>query len=65
MADKEKRGKTNKVIQADKEPTRPKVSLAEDFPNLVLLVVLYMFQGLPMGMFLSSVPLLFKKYLTY
>jgi PAT family acetyl-CoA transporter-like MFS transporter 1 len=42
-----------------------KVTLREDMPNLILLVILYTFQGLPMGMFLQSVPLLFKKYLTY
>lgn len=32
---------------------------------MILLMVLYGFQGLPMGLFLKSVPLLFKQYLTY
>ena len=37
----------------------------KDLPKMVLLVVLYSFQGLPLGFFLSTVPILFKKYLTY
>mmetsp|Transcript_9132 Transcript_9132/g.25671 ORF Transcript_9132/g.25671 Transcript_9132/m.25671 type:complete len:478 (+) Transcript_9132:57-1490(+) len=36
-----------------------------DVPNMALLVILYSFQGLPMGLFLKSVPLLFKQYLSY
>ena len=32
---------------------------------MILLVVLYSFQGLPMGLFLKSIPVLFKQYLTY
>ena len=32
---------------------------------MILLVILYSFQGLPLGFFLSTVPVLFKKYLTY
>jgi PAT family acetyl-CoA transporter-like MFS transporter 1 len=32
---------------------------------MALLTVLYGFQGLPLGLFLSSVPILFKKYMTY
>ena len=32
---------------------------------MILLVILYSFQGLPLGFFLSSVPIIFKKYLTY
>ena len=32
---------------------------------MLLLVVLYGFQGLPMGLFLNSIPLLFKQYLSY
>jgi MFS transporter, PAT family, solute carrier family 33 (acetyl-CoA transportor), member 1 len=42
-----------------------KTTIREDMPNLLLLVLLYTFQGLPMGLFLSSIPLLFKKYLSY
>ena len=37
----------------------------KDIPNMILLVILYGFQGLPMGLFLNSIPLLFKQYLTY
>jgi len=32
---------------------------------MILLMVLYSFQGLPMGLFLSTIPLLFKQFLTY
>jgi len=32
---------------------------------MILLIVLYSFQGLPIGFFSGSVPLLFKKYLSY
>ena len=32
---------------------------------MFLLVTLYSFQGLPLGFILSTVPILFKKYLTY
>ena len=32
---------------------------------MVLLIILYAFQGLPMGLFLKSIPVLFKQYLTY
>ena len=37
----------------------------KELPKLFLLVTLYSFQGLPLGFFLSTVPILFKKYLTY
>lgn len=40
-------------------------SISKDLPNLLLLVMLYIFQGLPMGLFLKSIPLLFKKYFSY
>lgn len=32
----------------------------EDIPNMILLIILYGFQGLPMGLFLKTIPLLFK-----
>ena len=32
---------------------------------MALMVTLYSFQGLPLGFFLSTIPILFKKYLTY
>lgn len=37
----------------------------KELPKMVLLVILYSFQGLPLSFFLSSVPIIFKKYLTY
>ena len=37
----------------------------KELPKICLLVILYGFQGLPLGFFLSSVPIIFKKYLTY
>ena len=37
----------------------------KEIPKMILLVILYSFQGLPLGFFLSSVPIIFKKYLTY
>ncbi|TNV84327.1 hypothetical protein FGO68_gene12155 [Halteria grandinella] len=37
----------------------------KDLPRIILLTILYAFQGLPIGLFLSTVPILFKKYLTY
>lgn len=36
-----------------------------DLPRIILLTILYAFQGLPIGLFLSTVPILFKKYMTY
>lgn len=36
-----------------------------DVPKMLLLVLLYAFQGLCFGLFLNSIPLIFKKYLTY
>ena len=37
----------------------------KEIPKMILLVLLYSLQGLPLGFFLSTVPILFKKYLTY
>ena len=37
----------------------------QDLPSIVLLVIMYSFQGLTWGFFMSSVPLIFKQYLTY
>ena len=34
-------------------------------PNLFLLMILYTFQGLTFGLFLSTVPIVFKQYLNY
>jgi len=36
-----------------------------ELPKILLLIVLYALQGLPIGFFLSSIPVIFKKYLTY
>lgn len=37
----------------------------QELHKIVLLVILYSFQGLPIGFFLSTIPILFKKDLTY
>lgn len=39
--------------------------MIEDVPKMILLVILYMLQGLSLGFFLSTIPMLFKQYLTY
>lgn len=36
-----------------------------DLPKMLFLMILYAFQGLAFGFFLVTVPILFKKYLTY
>ena len=48
--------------EADEENRR---LFIKEIPKMILLVILYSFQGLPLGFFLSTVPILFKKYLTY
>ena len=50
----------NQMSEAEK-----KRLFRKDLPKMVLLVILYSFQGLPMGFFLSSIPIIYKKYLTY
>ena len=40
-------------------------SVLQVLPKLVLLTVLYMIQGVPIGFFTLTVPLQFKKYLDY
>ena len=39
--------------------------IVQDLPKMALLVVLYAFQGLPLGLFFSTVPILFKKFMSY
>jgi hypothetical protein len=39
--------------------------LIKDLPKLLLLVALYMLQGLSLGFFLMGFPVVFKKYLSY
>ncbi len=51
-------------IRGDKEQYKAK-RFWQDVPNMILLVILYSFQGLPMGLFLKSIPVLFKQYLSY
>lgn len=51
--------------KAKKEQLTDSQLLIQDLPGLILLVILYTFQGLPMGLFLTTVPMLFKKYLSY
>lgn len=36
-----------------------------DLPNYILLLLLYIFQGAPGGLFRISIPTIFKKYLSY
>ena len=52
--------KTKELSEEEK-----KRMFTKELPKMVLLVILYSFQGLPLGFFLSSVPIIFKKYLTY
>jgi MFS transporter, PAT family, solute carrier family 33 (acetyl-CoA transportor), member 1 len=37
----------------------------KELPKMMLLVILYSFQGLGFGMFFSTVPIIFKKDLSY
>ena len=37
----------------------------KELHKIILLIVLYTIQGLTIGFFLMSVPVIFKKYLTY
>ena len=53
-----------KVKELSEEEETQKM-FRKELPKMVLLVILYSFQGLPLGFFLSSVPIIFKKYLTY
>lgn len=59
----------SKKLRAKEEngPTEKKktVNIMEETPKLVLLVMLYVFQGLPFGLFLNTIPMLFKRFLTY
>ena len=59
--------KSNKKMAKVKELTDDEKyrMFIKELPKMILLVILYSFQGLPLGFFLSSVPIIFKKYLTY
>ena len=37
----------------------------KDFPKMILLVSLYNFQGMMFGFFMSTLPIIFKPYLSY
>ena len=37
----------------------------KELPKMILLVILYTFQGMMFGFFVSSMPIIFKPYLTY
>ena len=50
--------------QKEKEKNIAKL-FRQDIPSMILLVLLYAFQGLPMGLFLKTIPILFKNYLSY
>jgi hypothetical protein len=43
----------------------PDPSLIEDLPNMVLLVVLYMMQGVPLGLTMGALPLLLASKASY
>eukprot|EP00842_Homolaphlyctis_polyrhiza_P002586 jgi/Hompol1/3328/HPOL_003202-RA len=48
------------------DPTHPsKTDVGKDFGNIVLLVVLYMLQGVPLGLSMGSVPFLLKSKLSF
>ena len=59
--------RTKKIKDAEKklEEEKKRNQLIGEIPKMALLIILYAFQGLPLGFFLTTVPLLFKKYLTY
>eukprot|EP00158_Paraphelidium_tribonemae_P004001 Partr_v1_DN26518_c0_g1_i2_m3566 putative solute carrier family 33 (acetyl-CoA transporter), member 1 len=42
-----------------------KLSIASDLPDIVLLIVLYLLQGIPLGLAMGSVPFVLKKQLSY
>lgn len=44
---------------------KKKGGLREDFGNLVLLVLLYMLQGIPLGLMIGTVPFMLKKTMSY
>ena len=37
----------------------------KELPKMILLVILYTFQGMMFGFFITSMPIIFKPYLTY
>lgn len=57
-------GKKNKEKSAENKISDQDL-FWNDVPKMLLLVLLYAFQGLCFGLFLNSIPLIFKKYLTY
>ena len=57
----------SKELKKDKAQTEADSNalLYQDLPRIILLVILYSFQGLTFGFFESTVQIVFKKYLTY
>ena len=53
----------NVLLQASHE-SGPS-SVRRDLPDMVLLVMLYVLQGIPLGLAMGSIPFLLKKHLTY
>ena len=58
--------------EAKKKGAKPERTRAEsnalllkDAPRIMLLVILYSFQGLTFGFFMSTIQIVFKKYLSY
>ncbi|TPX34605.1 hypothetical protein SeMB42_g07298 [Synchytrium endobioticum] len=41
-------------------PTKKPVSLMDDFPDLILLIVMYLLQGIPLGLAFGSVPFILR-----
>ncbi|KAH8101372.1 MFS general substrate transporter [Cristinia sonorae] len=49
----------------DREPPRPKKISPKDKRSMVLLVILYLIQGFPLGLALGSLPFLLREHLSY
>lgn len=53
-------------MSAVKDKTSDDINyLKRDIPQILLLLVLYSFQGIPFGLFLGQLPIIFKDQLTY
>eukprot|EP00357_Protocruzia_adherens_P018663 CAMPEP_0114985498 /NCGR_PEP_ID=MMETSP0216-20121206/7894_1 /TAXON_ID=223996 /ORGANISM="Protocruzia adherens, Strain Boccale" /LENGTH=425 /DNA_ID=CAMNT_0002347809 /DNA_START=1 /DNA_END=1275 /DNA_ORIENTATION=- len=53
------------TYDAKKHPKTPAKPLSEEVPNLILLTLLYCFQGVPLGLAFGSLPILMKHHFTY
>ena len=57
--------KTRSQQKAIKNLEKHKANTVQDFENIVLLVFLYLLQGVPLGLTLGSIPFLLKARLSY